>query len=387
MTSRGERPTSFELEDFGPVSGREEEWRFTPVDRLAGVFAAEFSGTAAVTLAGTGSLPDGVKFEQVPRSDPRLGQASGPSDRAAAAAWAGFGQATVLSVGRGISVESPIELEVRTQGDGVAASHLAVWLEENSAATVIVDYGGGGELAETVELYLGEGARLRLLAVGEWAAGAVHASSHRARLAKDASLVHSVAVFGGELVRITPDVTFAGPGGSAELLGLALTDSGEHHESRLFVDHAAPRCTSRVTYKGALQGAGAHSVWVGDVLIRAGAVGTDTYEQNRNLVLVRGARADSVPNLEIETGEILGAGHASATGRFDDEQVFYLCSRGIDLATARRLVVHAFFAELVGRLNQPEIEARLIATVDRRLDAATQSLLTPTQQPKETLGR
>jgi Fe-S cluster assembly protein SufD len=150
------------------------------------------------------------------------------------------------------------------------------------------------------------------------------------------------------------------------------------------VDHAAPHCTSRVTYKGALQGAGAHTVWVGDVLIRKGADGTDTYEQNRNLVLVRGARADSVPNLEIETGEILGAGHASATGRFDDEQLFYLGSRGIDPATARRLVVHGFFAELIGRIGVVDVEVRLIASVDRRLEA---SLAIPTPTTKEATRR
>ena len=108
-----------------------------------------------------------------------------------------------------------------------------------------------------------------------------------------------------------------------------------------------PHCRSRVTYKGALQGEGAHTVWVGDVLIRAAAEGTDTYELNRNLVLTDGARADSVPNLEIETGEIVGAGHASATGRFDDEQLFYLQARGIPDDEARRLVVRGFFAEVI----------------------------------------
>jgi len=128
-----------------------------------------------------------------------------------------------------------------------------------------------------------------------------------------------------------------------ELFGLYFADAGQHLEQRLFVDHAVANCKSNVLYKGALQGRNAHTVWVGDVLIRKEAEGTDTYEANRNLVLTDGARADSVPNLEIETGEIVGAGHASATGRFDDEQLFYLCSRGIDAETARR--VAASFGE------------------------------------------
>ena len=146
--------------------------------------------------------------------------------------------------------------------------------------------------------------------------------------------------------------------------------AGQHLEHQLFIDHSAPRCRSRVTYKGALQGQDAHTVWVGDVLIRALAEGTNTYEQNRNLVLTDGARADSVPNLEIETGLIEGAGHASATGRFDDEQLFYLESRGVPEADARRLVVRGFFADLVRAIGVPEIEARLLETIETELAAS-----------------
>ena len=154
-----------------------------------------------------------------------------------------------------------------------------------------------------------------------------------------------MVTLGGDLVRVSPTVTFTDRGGDAELPGLYFADAGQHLEHRLFVDHAVPNCRSNVAYKGALQGEGAHTVWIGDVLIRAAAEATDTYELNRNLVLTDGARADSVPNLEIETGEIDGAGHASATGRFDDEQLFYLQARGIPEEAARRLVVRGFFHE------------------------------------------
>ncbi|MDR1151038.1 MAG: Fe-S cluster assembly protein SufD [Bifidobacteriaceae bacterium] len=376
--SRADRPTSYDLAAFAPVTGAEEEWRFTPVEKLSALLGSDFApGAFSVTVvdacphAANSASP--VRVERVGRDDPRLGLTPAPSDRAAAAAWAGFGEATVITVPDGAIVDGPVHVRCRgTGGTGPSpsASHLAVIAGPRSQATVILDYAGHAELAETVELHVGEGARLRVLAIHDWDMTAIHTSSHRARLEKDASLVHGAVTLGGGLVRLTPDVVFAGPGGSAEMLGLALTDTGQHHEARLFVDHAAPHCTSRVTYKGALQGAGAHSVWVGDVLIRKDAVGTDTYEENRNLVLVRGARADSVPNLEIETGEIRRAGHASATGRFDDEQVFYLRSRGIDLATARRLVVHAFFAELIGRLGVSEVTERLTASVDRSLEAA-----------------
>ena len=120
-------------------------------------------------------------------------------------------------------------------------------------------------------------------------------------------------------------------------------------------------------YKGALLGATARTVWVGDVLIRAAAAGTQTYELNRNLLLSAGARADSVPNLEIETGQIEGAGHASATGRFDDEQLFYLQARGITPEDARRLVARGFFADIIARIGVAEVADRLTTDIDTRL--------------------
>jgi Fe-S cluster assembly protein SufD len=122
-----------------------------------------------------------------------------------------------------------------------------------------------------------------------------------------------------------------------------------------------------VVYKGALDGEDAHTVWVGDVLIRANAIGTDTYEINRNLVLSGGGRADSVPNLEIETGEIVGACHASTTGRFDDEQLFYLQSRGINEDEARKLVLRGFFEDLLGQIGVPEINDRVRDSIEARL--------------------
>ena len=175
---------------------------------------------------------------------------------------------------------------------------------------------------------------------------------------------------GGGIVRLNTNVRYAGPGGDATLLGVYFADSKQHLEHRSFVDHNAPSCKSRVTYKGALQGDSAHTVWVGDVLIRAEAEGTDTYELNRNLVLTDGARADSVPNLEIETGEIVGAGHASATGRFDDEQLFYLQARGIPEDEARRLVVRGFLIDVVNQIPVADLRERLHADIDAELAMA-----------------
>jgi Fe-S cluster assembly protein SufD len=209
----------------------------------------------------------------------------------------------------------------------------------------------------------------------DWEDDAVHVATHAAKVGRDARFRSVIVTLGGDLVRISPTVHYAGSGGDAELYGLFFTDAGQHQEHRVYVDHEQRSCRSRVTFKGALQGAKAHSVWIGDVMIGKHASGTDTYELNRNLLLDDGARADSVPNLEIETGEVIGAGHASATGRFDDEALFYLMARGIPADEARRLVVRGFFAEVVDAIDVPAIRERVDAAVEQEL--ATAGLASP----------
>jgi len=242
----------------------------------------------------------------------------------------------------------------------------------------VIDLRGSGTYADNVEFVIGAAARLTVVWIADWADDTVHVSAQHARLGKDAVLRHVAVTLGGEVVRMAATVRYDAPGGDAELLGLYFADAGQHLESRLLVDHSQPNCRSNVLYKGALQGdpdsrkPDAHTVWVGDVLIRAEATGTDTFEVNRNLVLTDGARADSVPNLEIETGEIVGAGHASATGRFDDEQLFYLQARGIPEAQARRLVVRGFFGELINKISVPGIRDRLTDAIEHEL-ATTES--------------
>jgi Fe-S cluster assembly protein SufD len=203
----------------------------------------------------------------------------------------------------------------------------------------------------------------------------VHHSTQHALVGRDATLRHVAVSFGGDVVRHDVTATYAGPGGSVEMLGMYFADEGQHLEHRLFVDHNEPHTRSNVVYKGALQGEGAHSVWIGNVLIRKEAEGIETYEENRNLVLTDGCQADSVPNLEIETGEIEGAGHASATGRFDDNQLFYLRSRGIEESEARRLVVHGFFNDLVRKIGVPALEEQLVATVEAELEKNVHRIL------------
>ncbi|MFI6346784.1 Fe-S cluster assembly protein SufD [Streptomyces sp. NPDC050560] len=373
LATRMSAPPSFDVADFPVPHGREEEWRFTPLERLRGLH----DGTAAATGSGLKveiTAPDQVAVETVGRDDERLGRAGTPVDRVSAQAYSAFEKATVVSVPRETALTEPIRITVHGEAEGgrpaVVYGQQVIELGAFAEAVVVIDHTGDAVLAANVDYVLGDGARLTVVSVQDWDDEAVHIGQHNALVGRDAQFKSVVVTFGGDVVRLNPRVSYAGPGGEAELFGLYFTDRGQHQEHRLFVDHNTPHCKSNVVYKGALQGDDAHAVWIGDVLIEAAAEGTDTYEMNRNLVLTDGARVDSVPNLEIETGEIVGAGHASATGRFDDEQLFYLMARGISEREARRLVVRGFFAELVQQIGLPDLEERLISRIEEELEAS-----------------
>jgi len=369
--SRLHERQSFDPADFGVPSGREEEWRFTPLRRLRGLHTDSVVADGKVQVA-VDAAP-GVAVELAQHGDPRLGTAFVPGDRVSAQAFASFAEATVLDVADSRERDAPTWVTVRGEDSGGAAfGHLVVNVAPNARATVVLEYTGSATYADNVELVVGDGAALSVVSLQEWASDAVHLSYHHAKLGKDASLVHTAVTLGGGVVRLAPSVRYAGPGGDAELRGLYFADAGQHLEHRLFVDHAEPNCRSRVSYKGALQGEDAHAVWIGDVVIRATATGTDTYEYNRNLVLTDGTRVDSVPNLEILTGEVLGAGHASASGRLEDHHLFYLMARGIPFEEARRLVIKGFFGQLIGQIEVPEIRDRVTAAIEAELAGPTE---------------
>ena len=364
--SRADRPLSFDLEAIPVPRGREEDWRFTPIRRIERLFdpASYAEGDAPVTV----EAPKGVIVEKAGRGDERLGTVLAPGDRTAVVAWNTFTESTVITVPKGSVLAEPIRLNVDAL-EGTWPQHIRVEVGELAEATIILLHRASPEAAlnQTIELNAADASKVTFVSIQEWDDTSLHASNHRLALGKDTKLTHIVVTFCGDLVRICSDTDFRGTGGELTMLGLYFVDGGQHLEHRVFVDHSQPNCYSRVTYKGALQGEDAHSVWIGDCLIRETADGTDTYELNRNLVLTEGAKADSVPNLEIENGEIAGAGHASATGRFDDEQLFYLMSRGISEMDARRLVVRGFFAELINQIGVPEVIDHLMESVEAEL--------------------
>jgi len=353
---------SFDVNDFPALNGLEEEWRFTPLKRLRElVKATSLTGTAP--LVEHRDLPAGVTVRLAGAVEPMLT----PFDRISALAYGSAVAVTLIEVAPETELAEAVVIHLVGQGGDAAAARTFVKVGNFAKATIVLEQTGPVTLADNIEVVIGDSAQLTFVTLAEWDADAVQAQHVRFQVGKDARVQHVQVALGGDLVRQFTSVEYAGRGGDAELWGLYFADAGQHLEHRQLVDHTVPDCRSYVGYRGALQGASARTVWVGDVLIRATATGTDTYEINRNLVLTDGAQAHSVPNLEIETGEVAGAGHASATGRFDDEQLFYLMSRGIPEDVARKLVVRGFFAELINKIPVGELRERLGAAIEARL--------------------
>jgi Fe-S cluster assembly protein SufD len=362
---RSARLRSANVADFGPVSRVEEQYRYITSERLAGLDADsldEYIGDISI------KHPEGVTTAWVGSDHPAFGGAGLPEDRPSAAAWGSAEQAYLVTIPGDAKSDCEVHIGINSETETPSALHVIIEAKPFSRGTVILDHKGAAVLGENVEIIVGDEADITVISIQDWDTKAVHNSAQFAKLGRNSKLRHMVVSLGGKTLRVSTSAEFTAPGGDVELLGMYFADAGQYIENRLYVDHAVPNCKSRVTYKGALQGDKAHTVWVGDVLIRMAAEGTDTYELNRNLLLTDGARADSVPNLEIETGKIEGAGHASASGRFDDEQLFYLQARGINEREARRLVVRGFLNEIIQKIGNEEIESRLSASIEAELE-------------------
>ena len=366
IQTRNERPRSTSIEDFAEVSKIQEIWRYLPIDKLKGLTQSVIADLSEDSVAL--NLAQGVTASWVETTKAKVGVAGLPEDRIAAIAWTNASKTLVIDIPKDLEQSQPSFLVVKPNSDVATAAHIVINVGTHSKTTIVLDHAGLGVLGENVEIVLGDESTLNFVTIQDWDKGSTHVSTQFAKLGRNSNLRHTVVSLGGDLVRVTPAVELSSPGAEINMYGVYLAASGNYFEHRPYVDHIAENCKSNVAYKGALQGVGAHTVWVGDVLIRETAVGTDSYELNRNLLLTGGARADSVPNLEIETGKIKGAGHASASGRFDDEQLFYLQARGLSETEAKKLVVRGFLSEIIQKIEIDEIEQRLIGAIELELE-------------------
>ncbi len=359
-TNLAPRVFSRDIEDFEVPNGREEEWRFAPIKKLGDFFEPAVWGS--VGLAGEHDAS--VEFVEI--NDPRLSQTWMPTDRPSAIARAKATHAVLVTIAKESVYSSPILVNLKNAGENNYI-HVEVHAGAFSKAQVVLMHDTSGNVNGSMLSILGDQADLTMLSVTDAQTAVLQHLHWFTEVGRDANFIGLSITLGGGVIRTVPTVTYRAPGGKAVMLGAFLLTGHQFQEHRIFVDHTQPHCTSNVIYKGALSGEGAHSVWIGDVLVRRAATGIETYELNRNLLLTDGPRADSVPNLELETGDVVGAGHASATGRFDDEQLFYLQSREIPDAIARLLVVRGFFVDVLSKIDDPDLSASLMRRIESKL--------------------
>lgn len=354
----GPRVHSRNPQDFDIPLGREEEWRFTPIKKLQDFFEVQSWGSQGAEISEYVSV--------VPLSDPRLSASWLPTNRPSAVAYAAVQQAILVDIPRETTVTEPIVVNVTSSMLNNYA-HIEVRAGTFSQSQVVIIHDSQVNVSGSIVVTVGDSAELTLMSVIDAQAPVRQHWNWSTEVHRDSRFTGLSISLGGEVVRIVPTITYKAPGGSAEMLGAFLLQDHQFQEHRIMVDHTEPHCVSNVIYKGALSGQEAHSVWVGDVIVRREATGIETYELNRNLLLDDGPRADSVPNLELETGDVVSAGHASATGRFDDEQLFYLQARGIPETVARQLVVRGFFVDVLNKLNDPVLSEDLMRRIENRL--------------------
>ena len=380
------------LDAMPELTGTEEEWRFTPPADI-GMTGVESAGATAggdVVLpdaagraarlvfvdgapapAEVQDLPDGVIVSELGQAlrdhgdlvREHLYTLADFADRPCALNAAAWDAGTFVYVPRGVHLELPVEAALTATGaTGRVFGRTLVIVEEGAKATVVdrylsSDLDGVVNVSSVVELFVADGAELEHVSYIGWGSGVRHQATIRASAGKDAKVRSVNVTLGGDVVRVEPTMYCRGTGSDSRALGMFFATGNQHFEHRVISRHEAPQAYSNLLYKGAIQDT-AHTVFFGNLVVPPGAPGTDAYQTNRNLILNEGARADTIPFLEIETAEVK-CSHAGAVGRVDDEQVFYMMSRGIPELEAKHQIVYGFFQEVLDQISFVELREEL----------------------------
>jgi Fe-S cluster assembly protein SufD len=286
---------------------------------------------------------------------------------------------TFVHVPRDVRVELPLQTLTWIDAERTAVfPHTLIVAEQGSEVTFIDRY-ASPELEDAlsdavVEIFAGPNARVHYVALQEFGQGVTHLSVQRAHLDRDASVRSLGVALGASLTRAEVETILQGDGSSSEMLGLYFGDADQHIDHRSIQDHVGSRTSSDLLYKGALRDS-SNAIYTGTVVIEHGAHLCDAYQTNRNVLLSEHAKAQSVPNLEILTNDPTKCGHAASVGPVSDEELFYLMSRGIPEKEAERLIVFGFFAEVLDRVDLPEVRAGLERAIEDELarDAGVQT--------------
>jgi Fe-S cluster assembly protein SufD len=395
-----------------PIPSQEtEEWRYTDLSRMdlsfapfaAGVRAENLDGVDERILQAAGQVGEraglqiqhnseiavghldpalearGVIFTDLDRAaveHPQLVErhlhALVPTSRSKFTALHGAFRAggTFLYVPPGVAVEAPIQTLTWLDADGAAVfPHTLIVVGEDAEVTFIDRYASpdlGRALSDAiVEIHAGPASRVRYVSIQEWGDGVTHLGIQRARLSRDVDFRAVAVGFGGSLARAEAETILAEPGGFSEMLGVFFADGSQHFDHRTEQDHRAAHCTSDLLYKGALRDE-SRAVYSGWVHVRPGAQRTDAMQTSRNIVLSDRAKADAIPNLEIEANDVR-CGHAASVGPVEEDTLFYLQSRGIPRKEAERLIVFGFFQEVLDRIPLPEVREGVAHAIEQEL--------------------
>jgi Fe-S cluster assembly protein SufD len=277
---------------------------------------------------------------------------------------------TFVSVPPGAVIQAPLQSLTYLDADGAAVfPHTVLVVGDDAEVTFIDRYASrplGRAFSNAVaEIHLGKGAHVRYVSIQDWGSGVTHLGIQRARVGRDAELRTLAIGFGADLARAEAETVLAEPGGFSEMLGIFFADHDQHFDHRTLQDHVAANCTSNLLYKGALRDH-SRAVYSGWVHVRPEAQKTNAMQTSRNVVLSEHAKADAIPNLEIEANDVR-CGHAASVGPVDDEAVFYLQSRGIPREEAERLILTGFFQEVLDRVTIEEVREGAEAAIAREL--------------------
>jgi len=265
---------------------------------------------------------------------------------------------TFLYVPADVAVEMPLQTLTYLDAEGAAVFPHTLLVAERGAEVTFIDRFASPMLGRAFsdaisEIVLGDGAHVRYASIQEWGAGVTHLAVQRASVGRDADFRSLAIGFGASLSRAEAETVLAAPGGFSEMLGVFFADEDQHFDHRSVQDHVAPNCTSDLLYKGALRDE-SRAVYSGWVHVRPDAQKTIAMQTSRNIVLSEHAKADAIPNLEIEANDVR-CGHAASVGPVEEETLFYLQSRGIPRDEAERLVVTGFFQEVLDRVTLEEV--------------------------------
>jgi len=388
-----------------PVPSQEtEEWRYTdlsdfaldfvphapghgegaPAPAGAGLAASILQHNSSVVMTTSGQDLDarGVIFcdldvaaEKYPELVDEHLHSLVPTDRTMFTALHGAFRTggTFLYVPADVAVEMPLQTVTYLDADGAAVFPHTLLIAERGAEVTFIDRYVSPDLERglsdaVTEIVVGDGAHVRYASIQEWGNGVTHLSVQRTRLGRDADFRSLAVGFGASLARAEVEAVLAEPGGFSELLGVFFADEDQHFDHRSVQDHAAPNCTSDLLYKGALLDR-SRAVYSGWVHVRPDAQKTIAMQTSRNMVLSEHAKADAIPNLEIEANDVR-CGHAASVGPVEEETLFYLQSRGIPRDEAERLVVTGFFQEVLDRVTLEEVRTGAELAIQEELQRA-----------------